>query len=101
MILRRIAPLSLARILGLIYAILGILAGGLFALFSLFGAAIGAANESGGAFISGLFGIGAIFFMPVLYGVMGFIGGLLVAWLYNLVAPAVGGIELTLESPGR
>ncbi|MGD8395368.1 MAG: hypothetical protein PVF43_07820 [Candidatus Eiseniibacteriota bacterium] len=97
MIVRRIAPLSLARIVGLLYAIIGILAGGLVALFSLFGAAIGAANESGGAFISGLFGIGAIFFMPVLYGVLGFVGGLLVGWLYNVVAPVVGGLELTLE----
>ena len=34
---------------------------------------------------------------PVLYGVLGFLVTLLTTWLYNVVAGAVGGIELDLR----
>jgi hypothetical protein len=34
---------------------------------------------------------------PVLYAVLGFLATLLTAWLYNVVAAAVGGIELDLR----
>jgi hypothetical protein len=34
---------------------------------------------------------------PVFYGAMGFVMGGLSAWIYNLVADRVGGIELLLE----
>ena len=36
-------------------------------------------------------------FMPVLYGVMGFIFGVLMAVVYNLVARWIGGIEVEVE----
>jgi hypothetical protein len=32
--------------------------------------------------------------IPVLYGVMGFIGGIIGALIYNLVAKWIGGIEV-------
>ena len=35
--------------------------------------------------------------MPVIYGVMGFIGGVIGAAVYNLVARWIGGIELEVE----
>jgi hypothetical protein len=35
--------------------------------------------------------------MPVIYGVMGFIGGVISAAVYNLVARWIGGIELEVE----
>ena len=38
-------------------------------------------------------------FMLILYPVMGFIGGIIGAALYNLASRFVGGIELTLEVP--
>ena len=44
-----------------------------------------------------LFGIGAPIFLPIFYGIMGFVGGLLSAWLYNIVAKWVGGIEIETE----
>jgi hypothetical protein len=36
--------------------------------------------------------------MPVIYGVLGFISGLIGALLYNLLAKWVGGFELELEA---
>jgi hypothetical protein len=41
-------------------------------------------------------GIGAIFaiFLPIVYAVMGFIMGIITAFVYNLVAKWTGGLEL-------
>lgn len=97
MVVRRIGVLSLARVMGAIYGGFGLIAGAIFALFSIFGAAIGAAAaESSEPLVAVLFGVGAVIFMPLLYGLMGFVGGILSAALYNLVAGFVGGLELEL-----
>lgn len=91
MILRRIDPVSTAKVAGILYALLGVLIGLFMALFgSLFDAA------SGGGF-GGSFGVAAIFIFPVMYGIIGLIGGLISAFLYNLVAGWVGGIEVEFE----
>ena len=42
---------------------------------------------------SGLF----FLFLPVLYAVFGFIGGVIGGFVYNLVAGLTGGIEVTVE----
>ena len=44
-------------------------------------------------------GIGLVFciFIPVLYAVMGGLLGMLMAWIYNVVASWVGGIEFEVE----
>jgi len=44
-----------------------------------------------------IFGVGAVIVLPILYGVMGFIFTLLFAWLYNVCAGWIGGIEIELE----
>ena len=96
MVLNRIGVLSTGKILGILYAGLGLLIGGLFSLFSLLGAAVGASQDAGGAFFAMVFGIGAVVILPIFYGVLGLIGGILTAALYNLAASVVGGIELEL-----
>jgi len=37
------------------------------------------------------------FLAPLLYGVFGFLGGLLFSWFYNVLARWIGGIEVELE----
>ncbi|HUP18332.1 MAG TPA: hypothetical protein VM778_00100 [Gemmatimonadota bacterium] len=97
MVVRRIGVLSLAKIMGAIYAGFGLIAGAIFALFSIFGAAIGAAAaESSEPLVGVLFGVGALIFMPLFYGLMGFVGGIFAAALYNLVAGSLGGLEFEL-----
>jgi hypothetical protein len=44
-----------------------------------------------------MFGVGAIIVLPILYGCGGFIGAAISAWLYNLIAGAVGGVEVDVR----
>ena len=97
MILKRVDALSCGKMLGILYAIFGLIGGMFFTLIGLFGAAVGMAQGEAGAAVGALFGVGAVIILPILYGVMGFIGGVLSAFLYNLVASFVGGIELELQ----
>lgn len=99
MVLKRIGVLSAGKISGLMYTLIGLLIGGLFSLLSLLGLAIGGTGSSGSsdAAVGLIFGVGAVIILPVFYGVMGFVGGLISAALYNLLAGAVGGLELEIE----
>jgi hypothetical protein len=97
MVLRRIGPLSVAKVSGVVYAMIGLVAGGFLALASLLGGF--ASQEAGGPFFGLFFGAGALIFMPIFYGGIGFLGTLLMAALYNLVAGWVGGVELHFEHP--
>lgn len=103
MVLKRIGALSCAKIMGVLYAIIGLVLGGLFSLFAMIGLALGAGQrgEPGEAILGLFFGMGAVIFLPVFYGVLGFIGGLISAALYNVLAGVIGGVELELESAPR
>lgn len=97
--LKRIGVFSLAKVLGVLYAALGLIFGLFFSLFGLaFGSMMSQYGESGGMF-GAMFGVGAIIFLPIFYGVLGFIGGALTAWIYNMIAGATGGIEVEFENP--
>jgi len=98
MVLKRFGVMSCAKVAGTLYGLLGILFGGIFALVSTLGLALGQ-NASGDApaWLGAMFGVGAIVLFPIFYGIMGFIGGLITAALYNLLAGFVGGIEVELQ----
>ena len=97
MVIKRIDVLSAAKITGIIAAAFGLLAGVIFFLFgSMFGALLGASGgQGGGAAMFG--GVMGIVLLPSLYGVFGFIGGLIQAFIYNLAAGFVGGIRIETE----
>ena len=98
MVLKSVGVMSCAKIGGTLYALLGILIGGIFALISTLGLALGqGASGNTPAWVATIFGVGAIVFVPIVYGIMGFIGGLITAVLYNLLAGFVGGIEMELQ----
>ena len=98
MIVHRLGVLSLARITGGIYAILGLLIGSIFAVASIFGAAIGAAaEESAGPLVGAVFGLAAIIVAPIFYGLLGFLGGALTAGAYNVFAGRFGGLEMEVS----
>lgn len=91
--IKRLDVLSVALILGALYAILGFIMG-LF--FALIGGAFRTTADIPGAF--GLFfGVAAIVLFPILYGVIGFVFGAIVSFLYNILAARIGGIKIELE----
>ena len=55
------------------------------------------ADEPAAAFLGPVLGVGAVVALPILYGVMGLIGGAIGALLYNAFAGMVGGVELNTE----
>ena len=97
MTIKQIGVLSAAKMLGALYACIGVLAGAIFSCVSLIGAA-GAMSEFGGEGAVGLlFGVGAIIMFPIFYGIIGFIGGAIVGFIYNFLAGMIGGIEIQVE----
>ena len=42
-------------------------------------------------------GVVTLILAPILYGVLGALVNALMAWIYNIVAERLGGIEITLE----
>jgi hypothetical protein len=101
MVIRRIGVLSLAKIMGVLYGGLGLVIGICFALFSMLGGgammASGAEGSAGGGGMLMGMGIGMAIVAPIFYGVLGFIGGLLSGWLFNLAAGFVGGLEIETQ----
>jgi hypothetical protein len=43
------------------------------------------------------FSAGFSFFLPFVYAILGFLSGVIGAWIYNLVANWIGGIEVEVE----
>ena len=92
MVINRVGPLSSAKIVGLLYAILGLVGGAIFSLFAAVGGLSHGRSEA-----ASVFGVAAVVIFPILYGIIGFVSTLIVAWLYNGLAQLVGGVELDLR----
>ena len=93
---QRIGVAQLAKIMGVLYLAVGVVIGVCFYLFS--------SMMPSSAMTSGfrMGGIAALIGFPLFYGVLGYVGGAFMAWLYNLVAGWVGGLEFDVEpvNPG-
>ena len=97
MIVKRIVPLSLAKIAGTLYAIMGLVFGCIVSLIALAGGFASASETSRAAGLGAMVGVGAIIILPIFYGGLGFIASLIGGWLYNVLAGLVGGIELDVQ----
>jgi hypothetical protein len=98
-VIREIGVLSLGKVAGIVYACLGLLVGIIVAMVSVLGGFAGLADEGGAtAGIVTLFlGAGAVFVLPIFYGILGSVIGMLVGVIYNVAAKLVGGIEITID----
>ena len=78
-----ISPLQFGIVMGILYGIISLIIVPFLFIGMLFGHG----------------GLGAVFviFLPIVYAVMGFILGVITAFVYNLVAQWTGGIELTFS----
>ena len=79
--------------LALLYGIIGLIA----IPFFLFMAAMSSQMPPDARGPMMAMGAGAALFAPILYAVVGFIGGIIGAVIYNVVAKWVGGIEVEVD----
>ncbi|MBU7032969.1 MAG: hypothetical protein HXS53_10590 [Theionarchaea archaeon] len=95
--IKKVGVFSFAKIEAALGAIIGFIIGLISAVIgtTLFGFA-----ETAGVvmprWLGLLFGLAAIIILPILYAVIGFIAGIIIAFLYNVVARWIGGIEIEL-----
>jgi hypothetical protein len=96
MVLRSVGVLSVGKISGAIGVIIGLFMGAIVAMMSAAGIAM--QNQGNGPPLPAVFfGLGAIVFIPLFYGVAMFVIGLIYGAVYNLIAGVVGGIEMEFE----
>ena len=95
MVITRVGPVSCAKIVGTLYAIIGLLIGGVFSLVALAGGFASNASEVGA--LGPIIGVGSVIVFPICYGALGFVATVIGAWLYNVLAGMVGGIQLDVQ----
>lgn len=83
--IKKFDVLQTGKVLGALYVILGLLIGIVVSIVNTSGYMMSYRMMDGG-FIP-------IVTLPILYGLIGFVGGMLMAWLYNFVAKHIGGIK--------
>ena len=91
--LKRIGVLKAAIMGGIGYALMSLLLVPFFLFFVMFAPGAGMGPMPGEFAMSGALA----FLLPLLYGVMGFIGTALMAAIFNLLAMMVGGLDIELE----
>ena len=95
--IKKIGVLSAAKIAGILGCAMGLLLGLVYAVvFLVIGAAaMGQSTEEG----AGLLAVGAGFvcIAPIAYGAFMFVCGALYAFIYNVAAGYIGGLEVEIE----
>lgn len=95
-VIKSVGIFSCAKIAAAIQAAMGLIVMPFFLLIAMVGAVAGtrATDRLSSAIV-----VVVALFLPVFYGVVGFIMGALAGWIYNLVSKWIGGIELELQPP--
>jgi hypothetical protein len=86
-------PLRTGLVFGILYGVMGLIFAPFFIVMMLVGAFAGKQNAVPGI-VLGLFGM---IFMPVAYGVLGAIFGIIGALVYNLIAKFTGGLKFEVR----
>jgi hypothetical protein len=95
MVVTRVSPISVAKISGVLYALLGLIFGAIISALAMAGAMTPDSGEAGA--IGMIFGAAAIVILPLFYGCLGFVMTLLMAALFNLAAGWTGGVEIDVR----
>ena len=93
MVIRRLGPLSCAKVAGVLYLIMGLVIGGMVSLLTLTGLFSGGSD----GFMPAFFGAAAVVLLPLFYGVFGFLMTLVMTSLFNLVVALTGGVEVDVS----
>jgi hypothetical protein len=97
--LKKIRVLSLGKILGIIFSFFGLIVGIIVAISSL-QLRIASKSVENGVILAGLptgLELISMIAFPLFYGLIGFLAGILIAFIYNLVARIFGGLEIEVE----
>ncbi len=91
-VIKKLDVIQTGRVIGLIYFFISLV---LFLPFILIFSLSSIEMED---FLSGI-GIGgmALLIIPVIYGVLGFLGGMVIALVYNLISHWIGGLVVEVE----
>ena len=92
--IEKINALSLGKTLGIFCAFAGLIIGIGTTIFLLTGSVI---NLAGSNIQGPMFGVWSIIILPIVYGILGFISGMLIALIYNLISMKTGGLEIKLN----
>jgi hypothetical protein len=93
-VVRRIGVISMAKIMGVIYSMIGLIVGTVFSLIAVTGEAVGSPVGGSSGLSETMMGIGAIILFPIVCGVAGFVLGLLSGAIYNLAVRIIGGVAI-------
>ena len=88
--LTRIAPVKAGIVLGILYGLVSLIVVPFFLLAALMASKTGTATPV-------FMGVGFAVCLPVIYAVLGFVGGIIMAAIYNLIAGWTGGIEFEVK----
>lgn len=88
--IKSIDPIQLGKILGVLYFIIGAI------VLVPLGLILSLAEAATGEFKGILSGF-TLVFIPFLYAFIGFVGGIILAFVYNLIVKMTGGIKLEME----
>ena len=97
---KRILSISVVQaglVIGGLYGMLSLFFSLFLVIFGLIAMVAGAGSNDAAAALGG--GVGMIVIavvLPFVYGAMGFIAGVIMAAVYNLIAKVTGGIEMTV-----
>ena|SRR5271168_27214 len=103
-VVKRIGPGSAFKVAAVVYAFIGLVAAALMVPFMMLMSNYVPTHGDMGAQTNGFsrtlgtgFGLASFIIFPILYGVIGGIGGALIALIYNLAAGWIGGLEVDVE----
>ena len=101
----RISAIPFALMYGAVSAVIGLIIGIFFAIFwtPIFSSMNSMPGYTGlpWGYFGILFGVGAIVIFPIMMFASGLIQGLIIAVLYNFLAPRIGGIKLYFQEETR
>jgi len=100
--IQNIPAVPFAVMMGAIAAVIGLIIGIIYAV--AFSAIMSLIPTTTGIDLTGLgvlFGVGAIIIMPIIGFIGGLIDGLIIAVIYNFLAPRIGGIKLRFKEEYR
>ena len=100
MIIKRVDVWSLAQIVAAIYGVFGLIAGIFFSLAAFVGYGVSEEVAKSASWLGPFFGVAAILALPVAYAIMGYLGGLIGAWVFNNVCQSMGGLKVEVEQVG-